>query len=101
MNTLEKLVSLSVAAVDLVHDYLSLRFDDYTTLNVFNKYSYDDGDLSSLAGQTVISVNEGNQSLEIRFSKGGILSIGMTDDDFVGPEAMTLKLNSGDTVVWP
>ena len=101
MSALDNIVSLAVVTVDLTHDFLSLQFDDRTTLNIFNKYSYDGGDLSLLTGETVSSVVEEPHLLEVGFSKGGVLSIGLTNDDFVGPEAMVLKLNGGEIIVWP
>ena len=61
-----------ISAVDKVHDYLKLRFDNGDVLNVFNAYRLDvaDGpDSYSLVGKRVAGVAE-----EVQEVRGGFTS---------------------------
>lgn len=98
MNVLSELIGCTVSKVELVHDYLQMIFSDSSTLNVYNKYSYD-GDVSALEGKTLLSVAEQQDELSLRFV-GSELRIGLADDDYSGPEAIEFKRPGKEPVVW-
>jgi hypothetical protein len=87
-----------VSKVERVHDYLQITFSDESTVNVYNKYSYD-GDVSDLEGKTLLSIAEQPDLVSLRFF-GSELQISLADDDFSGPEAIEFRRPGKKPVVW-
>ena len=100
---LVSLVGLLVIEIGKVHDYLRIGFEDGSWLNIFNRFEIDGGDISALdriKGQRLVSVNEIPEVIEIIFSYRITIRVGMTDADFLGPEAMVYADADGKTLVW-
>lgn len=51
-------------------------------------------------GMKVESVNGGGNQIVIILDDESCFSIGMADDDYSGPEAIVLKRDGKDLVVW-
>jgi hypothetical protein len=99
-SSLSALVGHSISAIDEVHDYLQLKFDNGDVLNVFNAYSLDMvADIRSLVGRRVTVVAE--EPKEVRLEMGALrLSVDLSDAAFRGPEAIEYIPTSGSRVVW-
>ncbi len=98
MDALKALVGLTVEKVEQVHDYLQLSFQEGTKLSVYNSYSFENGD-DNVECDRVHSVGMDSGDFIIRFSGGGALHVGLRDQDYNGPEAMSLVLE-GKKIVW-
>ena len=100
---LVSLVGLLVTEIGKVHDYLRIGFEDGSWLNIFNRFEIDCGDISALdriKGQRLLSVNEIPGVIEFKFGYRMTIRVGMTDADFLGPEAMVYADADGKTLVW-
>ena len=100
MNVLQKLVGLTLQKTEQVIDYAQLYFSDGSILNIYNRHDLVNCTLSSIQEDQLIYAVESDDKIELKFDGGGLLSVGMTDDDYNGPEAMDLNLADGNIVVW-
>jgi len=100
MNVLQKIVGLTIQKTEQIIDYAQLHFSDGSILNIYNRYDLENCTLSSIQGDRLIYAVESDGKIELKFDGGGLLSVGMTDDDYNGPEAMDLNLADGNIVVW-
>ena len=100
MITLQILIGLFIKKVESIHDYVQIQFSDGTILNVYNHHQYNAGPPKAIKGKKVVSVEEGESKITISFEGGGAFSIGMSDDDYRGPEAMVLCVDGKPPVVW-
>lgn len=100
MRGLQTLIGLIIQKIERVHDYLQLVFSDGTTLNIYNNHRYDSGSIFSVEGEQVASVIEADSEITFKFQNGGILSVGMRDEDYNGPEAMQLIKKGEPPIVW-
>lgn len=89
-----------VARATRMPDYLQIFYEDGRILNVFNSHNLD-ADFEKMAGWTVADVSQNPNSLALVFSNGNVLTIGLQDSDYNGPEALELVLNAGSRIVWP
>ena len=99
-DALKQLIGLSVIRVEKVHDYLQVEFSNGAILSIFNNHQYGAGSLSSIQGEQLLTVDELGDKVSFKFQKGGILSVGMGDADYNGPEAMVLKREGEPFVIW-
>jgi hypothetical protein len=100
MISLQILIGLIIKQIKTVHDYIQVMFSDGTILSVYNKYHYDGGSVLDVGGMKVESVEEAESEIVITLDDGGVLSIGMTDDDYNGPKAMVLSREGESPVIW-
>lgn len=100
MGVLQDLVGLTVRRIETPHDYLQIFFSDDTGLNIYNRYELSGASMSSIAGRELKSVMEEDDRIQFQFDGGGVLSVGMRDDDYNGPEAMNLYRTGKPLVVW-
>jgi hypothetical protein len=89
---LNTILSLPIVSVIEIHDYLQIFFSNGAILNLFNKYSYkaNDSRICSLVGSFVTQLTQNQQNICISFSNGSELIIGLSYDDYNGPEALEL-----------
>lgn len=100
---LDQLLGVKLSKAEVVHDYLQLRFENGVILNVFNAYStreFSIDDLSNIFGCDVCAIRIDETAVEFEFSGGGAIRVGMSDNDYEGPEAMEYIGATGDRVVW-
>jgi len=83
-----------------VHDYVQMQFSGERTLSVFNRLDTEPSSINMLEGRHVSFVEANDRDVIIRFKEGGEVRIGMDDDSYNGPEAMTLADGRGRIVVW-
>ncbi len=100
MAALQILIGLIISKIEEVHDYIQLVFSDGTTLSIFNNYYCDGSSVLSIEGKKIKSVEEKDRKVVITFEDGGCISVGMTDDDYNGPEAMVLRREEESPIVW-
>lgn len=100
MSKLQCLTGLTVKTVAKVHDYLQVVFSDDSTLSVYNNYRFTGCSISSIEGEEVIEVLEGDVDIELAFKSGGSFSIGLSDGDFNGPEAVAFLRTGEPPVIW-
>ncbi|MEL4238235.1 hypothetical protein [Shewanella xiamenensis] len=100
MNFLQILAGLIISRIEEIHDYIQIVFSDGTTLSIFNNYVYDGGSKLDIEGMQVKSIEESNDSALIVFASGRSITVGLTDDDYNGPEAMVLSQNGKSPIVW-
>ena len=89
-----------VGEVRDVHDYIQIVFSDGAGLSIFNNYHYDDSSVLNIKGKIVSAIEESDSTFVIYFESGKSLSVGLTDDDYYGPEAMALYQEDKPTIVW-
>lgn len=100
MTALQSLIGLTVSVLEEVHDYLQIVFSDGTTLSIFNNCLFDGDTVLGFEGKQVKSVEETDVSVLIVFEDGESISVGLTNDDYNGPEAMVLSREGVPPVVW-
>ncbi len=102
-SPLSALVGQRVAAAGRVHDYVQLRFDQGDVLNVFNVFDLRDEHgpvtLDHLVGVSIETVDDERDF--VRLAAGAIaLRVDLTQNSFVGPEALHYIPTCGEQVVW-
>lgn len=73
MFLIQSLVGLKVLEVQLIHDYLHLKFSNKAILNIYNNFEYVSKkflNIIFLENQTVYSIDETEEVIEISFSMG-------------------------------
>jgi hypothetical protein len=107
---LNELVGHVVGTVRPVHDYFQVEFLDGSILSLFNLVKVDSRPFDlvdpknmalalRLVGQTVEQVIHDNDRFVLRFSSGNELSMSLVDEDWNGPEALTLRRPGAPTIV--
>ncbi len=104
-HILQELVGRRVVNTKIVEDYLQVWFENGPCLNVYNKHriTAPDGRSQSygdLAGATLDAAVRDREVIRLTFSNGFKLSIDMSEDGYLGPEAMQLTRPGLRTVVW-
>jgi hypothetical protein len=84
-----------------VHDYFQILFVDGSVLSVFNRSHWINQNLDlGVKGASIQNVQSSEEKIQIEFSNGAALVVGLTNDDYFGPEAMTFDVDGGQTIVW-
>jgi hypothetical protein len=102
-NAFKSVFSVPITACDKVEDYWQIKFADGACLNIYNALEIVPPEREpsvSHIGSSVVCVDENVDSISINLSDGAKLVVGMRDDDFNGPEAITLYLSSGQIIAW-
>ena len=100
MDISKIMVGLIIKKIVEVHDYLQINFFNGMTLNIYNKYLYDYGPISSIEGKEIRSVVEADNEVVFRFRDCSALIVGLQNEDYNGPEAMELKRKDEPPIVW-
>jgi hypothetical protein len=101
MSFSKYLLGKRVSEATTVHDYLQLCFNNSCSLSIFNKFRYLQFGfypLKELTGEIITGVKENSSSIVIFFGEKSI-NIGLSDNDFVGPEAIVYRDDSGVIMV--
>ena len=100
-SQLDVLVGTVVTEALRVHDYVQLLFEKDISLNIYNAWRlFNDDDLRTLNGATLLKVEEKPETLIFFFSHGQRLDIDLGDDAYNGPEALELNVPGQPTMVW-
>lgn len=81
---------------------LAISFDTYTLI-IYNRWTFvsdASNRVEKLRRQTLKKIQIVSDSLEFWFHTGDILKIDMSDDGFIGPEALELTGPDNFSVVW-
>lgn len=105
LNPLKALLGSRIVKAEVVEDYLQLWFDDGAVLNVYNEH-----EITGPAGKvhhsddllnaSLVQVNENGPQIRLTFSNRLDLSIDMSEEGYLGPEAIELNREDAPTVVW-
>ncbi len=107
---LNELVGHVVRTVRPVHDYFQVEFLDGSILSLFNSIKLDGRPFDlvdpknmasalRLVGLTVEQVIYENDRFVLRFGSSNELSMSLADEDWNGPEALTLLRPGAPTIV--
>jgi len=96
----EKLYGQTVTQVVFVHNYLQIVFAGEMTLTINNNYAFVGGQPNEFIDTRVLGTFTTDTEFKVRFSDGLELSVGIADQDYVGPEAMVLQAKDSDIIVW-
>ena len=86
----------------LIETPLRLSFDLYT-LDIYNRWTFISEiskRVEELKGQELISIRTISETLELRFNTSDVIQIDMSDNGYIGPEALVLNGPDSLTVVW-
>jgi hypothetical protein len=86
----------------LIETPLRISFDLYTLI-IFNRWvliSEISGRIEELKGQELISIRTISETLELWFNSNDIIQIDMSNNGYIGPEALVLNGPDNLTVVW-
>jgi hypothetical protein len=102
---LQELIGQRVVKALIVIDYLQVFFEDGKCLSVYNKYAINTSDGRSaeerdLEDAILTAVHKDKVVIGLSFSEGLVLSIDMSFDGYLGPEAMQLSRPGLPTIVW-
>jgi hypothetical protein len=81
---------------------LRLSFDLYA-LDIYNRWTFiseNSKRVEELKGQELTSIRTIAETLELRFNSADVIQVDMSDDGFIGPEALVLNGPDNLTVVW-
>ena len=98
MSALKILNNATIKRFEKIEDYYHILFSDGNILNIFNNISYSSD--FEFEGKKVESVSELKEKIIILIDGGSALIIGMTDNDYNGPEALALKCKNKPDIVW-
>jgi hypothetical protein len=82
---------------------LYLAFEKGFKLTIFNRFEIDGGDTSTLGrikGERLASTTDSPTTVDFTFGNGMSIRVGMTESDFLGPEALEYTDESGGITVW-
>lgn len=99
-EVIEQLLHQRINKIEEIHDYVQIHFANGAILNIFNTFSVSGGELVDLIGSEISGVNTNEIEANLLLSKGGAIHVGMTDADYVGPEAMEFIAANGARVIW-
>ncbi|MFA6094294.1 MAG: hypothetical protein WC757_00155 [Candidatus Paceibacterota bacterium] len=80
-----------------------ISFENRISLAIYNRYElvgFVLGDIQRLIGNIVTYVDEGVDTITIRFENNWALRIDMRDEAYMGPEAMQLRVPGEPIVIW-
>ena len=86
----------------LIETPLRISFDIYT-LFIYNRWTFlseNSERVEELKGKELISVQIVSETLELWFKAADVVKIDMSDDGYIGPEALVLDGPDNLTVVW-
>lgn len=96
----EKIINLKVEFAKDFGESFSLKFNDGSTLSIYNPFSFSGSDLTKLIGVEVDHLEEDANNLSIIFSNGGTLKVGLREEDYInGPEAFVFTVPGGPIMV--
>lgn len=95
----ELLLGRQVTQVCFVRDYLQIFFDNMS-LTINNNYEFIGDEAKEVVGAVVEKTLTSAVGFTVEFSDGRKLTVGITDNDYHGPEAMILCSKETGTIVW-
>lgn len=95
------IIGRKILAAQNIHDYTQLRFDDQSVLSIYNKFSLTGAvtTLDRTVGQVVTGLDASAEMLKLLLWPTGTLAIGLCEEDYSGPEALSYAPSSGPTIV--
>jgi hypothetical protein len=97
-----RLTGSKLKIAEFIHDYIHMQFENESVSNIFNKvttFNFELKNLSDLKGRTIISIESSENLLSLDL-EGKILNVGISEFDYVGPEALDFKGKDGELIVW-
>lgn len=112
-TSLEDLIGQRLTSVTFIHDYVQLGFENYYGMSIFNpirlmgrtgeidesQFGFKDS-LCGFINHTVSNVEyEQEKRAAFVFDDGGVVSIGLAERDYSGPEALVLQSGVKDAPI--
>lgn len=100
MDSRKYIIGNNITNLFRIHDYVQILFSNGGIMNIYNKsniYEFD----SKIVGESIENFVENGYSVEIHLSGGKIIRVGLSDDDYVGPEAIEYISPEGKRTIWP
>ena len=88
--------------INLIEIPLHLVFNEYVLL-IYNKWTitnFPSQKIDSLNGVSINLITEENNNLQIHLESAAIIVVNLSDDGYIGPEAMSLYGPNNQVVVW-
>jgi hypothetical protein len=97
----QMLLHKRIASVLSIHDYFQVHFRDGAIMNLYSRHSLEEGDAQDVLGQKVVSVSirKDDHRLEIELENGKQIFVGLLDEDYRGPEVLSIH-SDGKLLVW-
>jgi hypothetical protein len=86
----------------LIETPLRISFDHYT-LFIYNRWTFISeisGRVEELKGQELTNIQTVSETMELWFNSADVIQIDMSDNGYIGPEALVLNGPDNSTVVW-
>lgn len=100
LSVLDELLGERVRSFEPVHDYWQISIG-LATITIANPFRPEGARLrEQLPGTTLESVLERDTELTLAFSNGLTITVDLSNDAHVGPEAVIYHRPDGSTVVW-
>ena len=98
-----QLIGRKIESANFIHDYLQIRFEDGSVMNIFNAIELSGffaGDISKSIGCNIINFEGDDRAITISLGAGKTIKIGTLDEDYRGPEAIEYRGADGSIVIW-
>ena len=97
---LDHLVGKKIVDINICHDYLQMNIENLYGINIYNNYNLNGKKASDFKGKIIVGIRRTQDSLIFSFSDSLKITMGLSDEDFNGPEAMENRGPSGAIIVW-
>ena len=114
LTSLNDLIGQRLTSVTFILDYVQLGFENYYGMSIFNpirltgragemdhsQFGFKDS-LCGFINHTVSKIEyEQEKRVAFVFDRAGVVSVGLTDNDYSGPEALVLQSGvKGDSIL--
>ena len=100
MESLKRLVGLTIKDIVKLHDYLQLYLSDGTIVTIYNNYSFKKKSGELFEKKKIVSVSETKDSIDFTIENVGNIIVSLNDEAFNGPEALELSKKNQPTIIW-
>ncbi|UOG58908.1 hypothetical protein [Leptospira noguchii] len=100
MNPLMQLVGYVVDEINLIEDYLQIKFIEDTTININNNFQFNGDNINLIEKKELISVFEDSKRIDLNFNNNLTITISLLDKDYNCPEALELYQKGKAPIIW-
>lgn len=102
MKLNEMLCGAVVKNVEEGEDFLCIFFDGGERVSIYNRYLIEPspGEIGQILGAVSFIDEIQPAALRFHFENGTVLSVGLRNEDYLGPEALQVRLPGDKVIVW-